>query len=317
MNVEAVMVTNKLPGMTGRLAVVAALCLITTRAGATLITEWLGESPRPADWAVITDATYDADGSGNSIQSGAGSDAKSADGSGMALVGGGWYHTSADGNATPNGFMVGWNATNTGSTETGAGNNNGYVEYTFDKAYTIKGLMMWGVSGSSYYRSTQIAQFFTTTDGVNWDAQDWTDGQNDYNGARTTGGVAETGTLTPTNTDIWQFTETPSANQNGDNPATDVYSGLNWENVTAVRFAPRASYASSAIGVGEIQFVAIPEPGTMGLIGVQSRSSGRDRTLFFSSPSAPCFAVVRAKQGAFLFLCLHNSLPARARHTEM
>jgi len=162
MNVEAVMATNKLPGMAGRLAIVAALCLITTRVGAAPITEWHGDSPRPAGWVLVTDATYDEDGSGSGLAGGTTAES-TADGSNLSLVGSEWFHQG-------DGMRLGWNAVNTGSTESGAGSNNGYVEYTFDQAYTITGLMVWN-QGEQYYRGTQIAQFFTTTDGVNWDAQ--------------------------------------------------------------------------------------------------------------------------------------------------
>jgi hypothetical protein len=238
-------------------AALALFLLGPSPAQATPIPTWLGGIARPANWAVITDASYNANGSGNGLQNSQ-TAAKSADGSGLSFSGGTWYDTSAGGNGTPNGCMLGWNAGNSTSTATDAGNNNGYFEYTFDKAYTVNGFMVWNLSGDSHYRSTQIAQFWTTTDGTNWTNQIWTAGANTYNGARTNGAAATTGTLTATNTNTWQLTQVPSSNKTGANPATDVYTDLNWENVIAVRFAPRSSFQSSAIGISEIQFTFTP-----------------------------------------------------------
>jgi hypothetical protein len=241
----------------GPLAVGLLVFLGSTPAMAAAITTWLGGSPRPADWAVITDATFHANGSASGLAGGTTAES-SANGSNLSLVGAEWLHNG-------DGTRMGFAAQNTGSTAMGAGSNNGYIQYTFDQAYTIGGVKVWN-QGLQYDRGTQIAQFFTTTNGVSWDAQLWTVGQNDYNGARINNGARGIGTLTPTNTDIWQFTQVPSVNALVANPATDVYSGLNWENVTGVRFAPRASYSTSGIGIGEIQFVMVPEPSTLVLL---------------------------------------------------
>jgi hypothetical protein len=238
-------------------AALALLLLGPSATQATPIPTWLGGSPRPANWAVITDATYNNGGTTRSV---AGStDVGSANGSGLSLVGGAWYNTPTTGAAES---MEGWGANSTtDSTATDAGINNGSFQYTFDKAYTITGFMMWNINNQGKRRGTQIMQFQTTTDGVNWDPQIWTDGTDTYNGARTHNAAATTGTLTATGTNTWQATQSPlEFGDIGGNtvPATDVYSGLNWANVVAVRFAPRASYADEAAGVSEIQFTFTP-----------------------------------------------------------
>ncbi|MCX6878116.1 MAG: hypothetical protein NTW21_30530 [Verrucomicrobia bacterium] len=178
---------------------------------------WVNTIARPNNWAQVTSATYNRNGTPDTIQSGSWNN--TINGAGLTLSGGTWLNNATQNAATY--VFTGW------SVDPIQNSNVGYVGYQFAQTYAIDGIDFWG---ANTYRGVRRAWFWT---------QDATTGE-------------WTQRLNGESMD-WDFARVTT----GDAPPQAI-TGLNWTNVSAVRFEPRSTTSNSGMEVDEIQFTFIP-----------------------------------------------------------
>ena len=151
-------------------------------------------------------------------------------GSGLTFSGGTWHNNLNQNSSTY--VFDGW------SVDPIQNSNVGFVVYQFAQTYTIESIDFWG---ANTVRGIRRAWFWT---------QDATTGEwtQRLNGASMD----------------WDFARVTT----GDAPP-EVITGLNWTNVSAIRFEPRSTTSNSGMEVDEIQFTinsgVTPDPYTVWL----------------------------------------------------